>query len=85
MPSQTYRVCLPPSLGQRVEELADTTGQGISATIRRCVQLALDTPELLILLHQQGPLPLVDTTTEAQRQAWADYQQRAFDPATILT
>jgi hypothetical protein len=87
MPSPRYHVCLPVALAQEVESLAEESGQGISATIRRCIELALHSPELRILLHAEGQPVLMDTTTEAQRQAWADFQERteAFDLGTILT
>jgi hypothetical protein len=80
-----YRVYLPHMLGVQVEELADASGQGISAVIRRCVQMVLDTPELRLLLEQEGQ-PVVDTRTQEQRQAWAEYQERmqGFDLGTIL-
>ena len=74
MPSLRYRVVLPPALGQQLEGLAEESGCGISATIRLCVQLALDSPELRLLLHAEGQPVIEDTRTEAQRQAWADYQ-----------
>jgi hypothetical protein len=87
MPSPRYRVILPVALGQEVEALAEESGQGISATIRHCIQLALHSPELRLLLHAEGQPVLVDTTTEAQRQAWADYQERmqGVDLGTILS
>jgi hypothetical protein len=86
MASPKYRVCLPPALGQQVEALAEESGQGISATIRRCVELALHSPELQVLLHAEDLPVITDTRTEAQRQAWADYQERmqGFDLGTIL-
>jgi hypothetical protein len=86
MPSPRYRVILPVALAQEVEALAEESGQGISATIRHCIQLALHSPELRLLLHAEGQPALIDTTTEAQRQAWADYQERmqGLDLATIL-
>ena len=49
MPSPRYRVILPVALGQQVEALAEESGQGISATIRRCIELALHSPELRLL------------------------------------
>jgi hypothetical protein len=86
MPSLRYRVCLPPTLGQQLEAVAEESGQAISGVIRRCVELALDSPELRLLLHQEGPPALADTSTLEQRQAWADYQERmqGFDLGTIL-
>jgi hypothetical protein len=86
MPSPRYHVYLPVLLAQELEALAEESGQGISATIRHCIQLALHSPELRLLLHAEGQPALVDTTTEEQRRAWSDYQERmqGFDLGTIL-
>jgi hypothetical protein len=89
MPNPRYRVVLPLALGQQVDDIAEASGQARSAVIRRCVEMVIGQPELLLLLHQQGQAPLVDSRTEAQRQAWADYQKRyqqqPFDLGTILS
>jgi hypothetical protein len=69
-----------------VEALAEESGQGISAIIRRCVELALGSSELLLLLHAEGPPVETDTTTLAQRQRWVEYgQTQGFDPAFLMT
>jgi hypothetical protein len=67
--------------------LADESGLGISGLIRRCVEWALHSPELWLLLHAEDAPVIEDTRTEAQRQAWADYQERmqGFDLGTILS
>jgi hypothetical protein len=89
MPSMRYRVCLPAPLGECVEEVSEATGRPLSAVIRKCVELALSSPELQVLLRAEGPPVIVDTRTPAQIAAWEDYQKRyqpsPFDPATILT
>src|SRR4030095_14878335 len=87
MPSLRYRVCLPPALGQQVEELAEESGQGISAVIRRCVEWALHSPEVCVPLHAEGQPVIEDTRTQEQRQAWADYQARMqkLDHGMLLT
>lgn len=76
MPSPRYRVILPLPLAQQVEALAEESGQGLSAVIRKCVELALGSPELWVLLHAEDVPVITDTRTEAQRQAWVDYQAR---------
>jgi hypothetical protein len=85
MRSPRYRISLPPLLAAQLDDVAEASGQARSAIIRRCVEMALGSPELLILLHQHGPPVLTDTRTEEQIAAWERYQQQAFDPATILT
>jgi hypothetical protein len=76
-------------LAECVEEVAEATGRPLSAVIRRCVELALSSPELQVLLRAEGPPVLQDTRTEEQIAAWERYQKRyqpqPFDPGTILT
>jgi hypothetical protein len=86
MPSPRYHVYLPVALGQQLEALAEESGQGVSATIRRCIELALHSPELRLLLHAESPPVETDTTTVAQRQRWVEYGQgEGFDPACLVT
>lgn len=84
MRSPRYRITLPPVLAAQLDDIAEASGQARSKIIRRCVEMALGSPELLVLLCNEGVV--VDTTTEAQRQAWAGYQERmqGFDLGTIL-
>jgi hypothetical protein len=85
MPNRTYRVCLPPSLGQHVEEVALSTGQSISGIIRKCVALALDSPEMVLLLHAEGSPVEIDGRTPEQRQRWIEHgQHQGFDPANLV-
>jgi hypothetical protein len=47
--------------------------------------LALDSPELRLLLHAEGSLIETDTRTLAQRQRWVEYRQcEGFDPAFLV-
>jgi hypothetical protein len=87
MPSPRYHVILPLPLGQQVEALAMESGQGLSAVIRRCVELALHAPELRVMLEQEGPAVLTDTRTPEQIRAWADYQSShaKLDHGMLLT
>jgi len=84
MPSPRYRVCLPLPLAECVEEMAEATGQSRSGVIRRCIELALSSPELQVLLRAEGPAPLTDTRTQEQIEAWERYQQQGFGPAFLV-
>jgi hypothetical protein len=86
MPSPKYRVILPVALGQQVEALAMESGQGISGVIRKCVELAVFSPELRVLLYAEGPPVTEDTRTEAQRQRAEVYLKslESVDLATLI-
>ena len=86
MPNPRYRVVLPMPLAECVDEVAEATGRPLSAVIRKCVELALSSPELQVLLRAEGPPVIVDSRTPEQIAAWADYQERMrdVDIGTIL-
>ena len=73
MRRQLYRTHLPEPLGEQLRELAEASGQSVSAVIRSCIMYTLSQPEAWLILQTGELLPGNDLRTPEQKAAWEDY------------
>jgi hypothetical protein len=86
MQSQRYHTRLTPVVAEQVAELAWSTGASISSTIRRCVEIVLSSPELVLMVHTVALPQVPPGATPEQERAWQRYVEegQGVDVAQVL-